>query len=184
MFVRLLSRFDCTSGRSPLCFRRTRPVVRCVSARRGVEAVAFTHGRSPKIQTGDCYARRERAYHAFCPLFCQNTPLSLSNQKGWANYPDGSRQLSHITKLALPSVRRPTGHCCEVPRLTDNAVIITEEARRRQPPSAGAGAGCCPKLPSPLWMEVVRRGAGCRRRVPPLSLSFSLRPWQCVAITN
>ena len=34
-------------------------------------------------------------------LTLAKTRLRLSNQKGWANYPDGSRQLSNITKLAI-----------------------------------------------------------------------------------
>ena len=38
---------------------------------------------------------------AFFVLTLVKTRLRLSNQKGWANYPDGSRQLSNITKLAI-----------------------------------------------------------------------------------
>ena len=52
---------------------------------------------------------------AFFVLTLVKTRLRLSNQKGWANYPDGSRQLSNIylTKLAIPSLRRASCRCEE-----------------------------------------------------------------------
>ena len=117
VFVPSLTWIDCRVG---AVFSVPRPVVFCVSAWRRLVAVAFTDGRSPKIPSGDGDAmhggnERSDTCTAFFVLTLAKTRLRLSNQKGWANYPDGSRQLSNIylTKLAIPSLRRASCRCEE-----------------------------------------------------------------------
>ena len=117
----------------------------------------------------------------FVRTFAKTRPISLESKGlGQLSCREPSTISHYQTRSALCPPTRTSGHC-EVPRLTDNAVIITEEA-----------AGLLSKiaitsLDGRGLDATARSGAGCRvlpsflpsRSVPP---SRSLRLRQCVAI--
>ena len=103
VFVPSLTWIDCRVG---AVFSVPRRALLCHVCQLGFVAVAFTDGRSPKSHPHPEIAmhggnERSDTCTALFVLSFAKTRLRLSNQKGWANYPDGSRQLSNITKFAI-----------------------------------------------------------------------------------